>query len=63
MSVPGIAASANLQSAIQQLSPSSGHHKHGVHAPSLSDIDAQGSSVAAANQSTGRVGGRVDIAV
>jgi hypothetical protein len=29
--------------------------------PSISDVDAQSSSAASANRSTGRVGGRVDI--
>jgi hypothetical protein len=63
MSVPAIASSANAQSAVAQLSPSASHRKHGVHAPSLSDVDAQSSSVATASNTTGRAGGKVDFTV
>jgi hypothetical protein len=45
---------------VQSLSP----HKHGSrHASSLSDVDAQSSSVATSASSTKRVGGKVDITV
>jgi hypothetical protein len=63
MSVPAIASAANFQSALPQLSLSASHRKHGVHAPSLSDVDAQSSSVATASNATGRSGGKVDFTV
>ncbi len=51
------ALSASLQST-NSLSP----HKHGGHhARSLTDVDAQGSSVAGAPSPTGKVGGKVDV--
>ncbi len=36
-----------------------GQHKHGR--ASLSDIDAQGSSVATAASSTGKIGSKIDV--
>jgi hypothetical protein len=41
-----------------------GQHKHGKHQSlSMSDIDAQGSSVTTAPSSTGKVGRKVDISI
>jgi hypothetical protein len=61
MSASGIsaAASAPLSQASQQVN----QHRNRVHGPSISDLDAQSSSVAASAKSTGRVGGRVDVRV
>jgi hypothetical protein len=62
MAVSGLATAANIQSASQQLSPTSNHHRHhgGVQAPSISDVDAQSSSVA---PTSGRPGSKVDFTV
>jgi hypothetical protein len=58
MAVSGIAAGPQAQ----QVAQSSPQHKHGrSQTPSISDVDAQNSSTASNNRSTGRVGGRVDI--
>jgi hypothetical protein len=63
MPVPGIAA-ATAQPPLQQLSPSSGHHKHnGSNGPSISDVDGQSSSVAPPTNSTGRIGSVLDIRI
>jgi len=62
MAIPGIAAAANIQPASLQMSPSSGYHRHNGHHPSsISDVDAQSSSVAATAKSTGKVGSTVDM--
>jgi hypothetical protein len=64
MAVSGLATAANFQAASQQLSPSSNHKHHGgVHGASISDVDAQSSSLASSTPSTGRPGGRLDITV
>jgi hypothetical protein len=64
MAVSGLAASTQFQPANQQLSQSSGHHRHhGGHHMSISDIDAQSSSVASAPTSTGKVGSRLNVTV
>jgi len=64
MPVPGIAAAATPQPPLQQLSPSSGHHKHnGDNSPSISDVDGQSSSVASPSNSTGRIGSVLDIRI
>ncbi len=61
MAISGISPSGIYtpsQQPVQPLSP----QKHGAHhTRSLSDIDAQGSSVASAPSSTGKVGSKVDI--
>ncbi|MGD0142314.1 MAG: hypothetical protein ABSC92_04080 [Rhizomicrobium sp.] len=64
MPVSGIAAAASPPSPpVQQLSPSSGHHRHGdTQGPSISDIDRQSSSGAPGN-STGRIGSVLDIRI
>jgi len=61
MAMSGISAAAS-QSAGQPGIHSLAQHKHGGHrSHSLSDIDAQGSSVASAPSPTGKVGGKLDI--
>jgi hypothetical protein len=46
----------------QQATQALGHHKRGGHhASSLSDIDVQGSSVATAPSSTGKIGSKLDV--
>jgi hypothetical protein len=58
MAISGISASPQPQ----QVSPQSALHRHSrSQAPSISDVDGQSSSVAAAAPSTGRVGKTVDI--
>jgi hypothetical protein len=52
------AASGQSAQASQSSSP---QRRHGAHAPSMSDVDAQSSSLASSNRSTGRVGSKVDI--
>jgi len=43
---------------------SSGPHKHGRHhSQSISDVDAQSSSVATPASSTGKIGSKIDITV
>ncbi|MFZ0424530.1 MAG: hypothetical protein WAL80_16765 [Xanthobacteraceae bacterium] len=59
MSASGINAAAGAAHA--QAAQHSGQHRNRTHAPSVSDIDAQSSSVAASTKSTGRVGSRVDV--
>ena len=64
MPVPGIATAATPPLPLQQLSPSSGQHKHnGSNTPSLSDVDGQSSSVAPPSNSTGRIGSVLDIRI
>jgi hypothetical protein len=61
MAISGISAGSSHASA-QQAVQSLGQHKHGGHhLHSLSDIDAQGSSVMSAASSTGKVGSKVDV--
>jgi hypothetical protein len=64
MAVSGISP-ASFQALSQQAVQSLGQHKHGGHRPStsLSDIDAQGSSLSSAPTSTGKVGGKLDVTV
>jgi hypothetical protein len=63
MPVPGIAA-APPPLPLQQLSPSSGQHKHhGNNTPSLSDIDGQSSTPTPPTNSTGRIGSVLDIRI
>jgi len=64
MPVPGIAAAATPPLPLQQLSPSSGHHKHnGSNGPSISDVNGQSSSLAPPSNSTGRIGSVLDIRI
>ncbi len=59
MAISGISAAGPPSLQAAQLP---GQHKHGGHhARSLSDIDAQGSSVASAPSSTGKVGSMVNM--
>jgi hypothetical protein len=61
MAVSGV-SSVGAYAASQQVQSLS-QHKHGSrhHASSLSDVDAQSSSVATGASSTKRVGGKLDI--
>ncbi|MGD0025183.1 MAG: hypothetical protein ABSC37_11275 [Xanthobacteraceae bacterium] len=63
MTVSGISASASLQPSGQQVSQSSGQHRHGavICSPSISDVDGQGSSVASAPSSTGKIGSKINV--
>jgi hypothetical protein len=64
MPVSGLAAAATPQPPLQQLSSTSGHHKHGgIHGPSISDVDGQSSSLAMPSNSTGRIGSVLDIRI
>jgi hypothetical protein len=59
MAVSAISPSPQLQQGTQM---SALHRQHGRNqASSISDIDAQGSSVASASPSTGRVGQKLDV--
>ncbi len=61
MTVSGISAATSNPTGGQQVQPL-GQHKHGGHhSPSISDVDAQGSSLASAPSSTGKVGSTVDV--
>jgi hypothetical protein len=60
MAISGIAA--GMQTTGQQPLQSVGHHKHGGnHSTSLSDIDAQGSSVASPPSATGKIGNKINL--
>jgi len=64
MPVPGIATAATPPLPLQQLSPSSGHHKqNGNKAPSISDVGGQSSSPSPSSNSTGRIGSVLDIRI
>jgi hypothetical protein len=64
MPVPGIAAAATPPLPLQQLSPSSGHHKqNGLSGTSISDVAGQNSSLAPPSNSTGRIGSVLDIRI
>jgi hypothetical protein len=64
MPVSGIAGAATPPPSPQQLSPSSGHHKHnGMQGPSISDVDGQSSSPTPPSNSTGRIGSVLDIRI
>ncbi len=56
---PAAMSAAGIQTTSQQSMQTAGRHKH-AHA-SLSDIDAQGSSVATAASSTGKIGSKIDV--
>jgi hypothetical protein len=56
------AMSAGIQTTSQQSMQTVGQHKHGGHhAASLSDVDAQGSSVATPASSSGKIGSKIDV--
>jgi hypothetical protein len=62
MNVSGISGAMGSHSASQQVSPSSAAHRHHGHqVRSTSDIDVQGSSVASAPSSTGKIGSKINI--
>lgn len=61
MATSGI-ASVGASLASQQPLQALGQHKHGKHhAKSISDVDAQSSSIASSASSTGKVGSKIDI--
>ncbi|MGA2892933.1 MAG: hypothetical protein ABSE22_08685 [Xanthobacteraceae bacterium] len=61
LAISGIGAAQSSQPA--QMSQSTGQHRHGGHSHSISDVDAQSSSVASAAKSTGRVGSKLNVTV
>jgi hypothetical protein len=62
MAVSGISLAVGSQVASQQAASVSSHHRQsGQRTSSLTDIDAQGSSVATAPTATGKIGSRVNI--
>ncbi len=55
-------SAAGVQTMSQQSMQTVGQHKHGGHrTASLSDVDAQGSSVATPASSTGKIGSKIDV--
>lgn len=61
MSAPAISAAASPSPV--QAAQYAGQHRNRVHAPSMSDLDTQGSSVAGPAKPTSRVGSQVDLKV
>jgi hypothetical protein len=62
MSVAGISGAAGAHTANHQTAHApSVRPNNGRQTPSMTDIDAQGSSVASAPSSTGKIGSKVDI--
>jgi hypothetical protein len=63
MAIPGIGGAPSIQPQSQQVSQSQGHHKHHGHkSSSISDVDAQSSSLASAGGSSSP-GSKVNITV
>ena len=60
MAVGGVSAASSHASS-QQASSLAPHHHGGRHPHSFGDVDAQGSSVASAPSSTGKIGSKVNI--
>lgn len=57
-------SAAGIYTMGQQPTQSVSQHKHGGHrSHSLSDIDAQGSSLATAPSTTGKIGSKLNVAV
>jgi len=64
MALSAISSHSTSQASGAQSSQAAGHHRHGGHhAKSISDTDAQSSSVASAPSSTGRIGSKLDVTV
>jgi hypothetical protein len=62
MAISGISLAASSHVGSQQAASTSSHHRQsGQRTPSMTDIDAQGSSVASAPTATGKIGSRVNI--
>jgi hypothetical protein len=62
MAVSGVSLGASAHVGSQHAASISGHHRQSAQrAPSMTDIDAQGSSVASAPTSTGKIGSKVNI--
>ena len=60
MAISGISP-GGIYATSQQPLQSVSQHKHGHQSTSLSDIDAQSSSVASPPSSTGKVGSKIDV--
>lgn len=60
MAISSIAA-ARLQAPSQQAAQSVAPHQHGHQRRSIADVDAAGSSVAAAPSASGQVGRKLDL--
>jgi hypothetical protein len=64
MAVSGIFVTASAAVSAQQTLQPQSPHKHGHHRTgSITDVDAQSSSIATAPGSTGKIGSKVDITV
>jgi hypothetical protein len=63
MAVSGLTPGSIYATNSQPLQSISQHKQNTHHSISLSDIDAQGSSVASAPSSTGKVGSKVNLTV
>ena len=62
MAISGVSSAAAY--AASQPIQQTGQHKHGKHhAGSISDVDAQSSSIASAGGSSGQIGSKIDISV
>jgi hypothetical protein len=62
MAISGVSSAAAY--AASQPIQQTGQHKHGKHhASSISDVDAQSSSIASAGGSSGQIGSKIDISV
>jgi hypothetical protein len=63
MAISGVSVAASAAASAQQTAQTS-PHKHGHHrATSMTDVDAQGSSIATAPSPTGKIGSKIDITV
>jgi len=61
MAISGVSP-GGVYATSQQPLPSASHYKHsGQHSTSISDIDAQGSSVASPPSSTGKIGSKLNV--
>jgi hypothetical protein len=62
MAVAGISFAASSHAASQHTASTSRRQQHGgPQAPSMTDIDAQGSSVVSPPSTTGKIGTKIDI--
>jgi len=62
MAISGISAASHYHASSAQVSPTSGHHRQtGHHAKSISNVDAQSSSVVSVPTSTGRTSSKIDV--
>ena len=62
MAIIGVSTAAGY--AASQPMQQTGQHKHGKHhSASISDVDAQSSSLASAASSSGKIGSKLDVSV